>query len=562
VSANVRTQGAHAVDTFLVLESASGRPVPPERHSALRATLERLLSAGALPLEGDDEEPALRAGDAASRAAHALTAEQWEIARDALTVDERAPPLGRGTFGEVRAGVWRGTAVAVKRLRQQNASAAALELFRRELAVVHLLAHPNVVQFLGAVTLDAPLCIVTELLRAGSLADALDARGPANPPPLGRAVAWALDCARGMRYLHERRPTAVIHRDLKPANLLLDDTGRLKIGDFGLSKATISLRTASAGGGGSGGSGDGGGAAAAALPVVSRQTCGSWLYTAPEVVRGEPYTARVDVFAFAMILFELLTGEIPYQGVSEQAATDALAAGRRPRVERLGGGGGGALPGALPALVERCWAAAPHARPAFADVADALHGVATTLPASAFVDLRGGGGGGRSSFVSGDHHTGGATDGDDESLLRLWGDAARRTLRGALRALTSASAAASKLATAGAHRAATSASASASPSSAAAAAAPAPAADPFAWPRKGPRLPTPMPGALLRARPPPPPVRLPPRAPPPAGAAFSAPPGAAAPRRWLPLRSPLAPSLLDAFNVAAAVPRFAPLDVR
>jgi serine/threonine protein kinase len=552
VSANVRTQGAHAVDTFVVLESGTGRPLPLERHAALRTTLERVLCAGALPLEGDDEEPALRAGDAASRAAHALTAEQWEIARDALAVDERAPALGRGTFGEVRAGVWRGTAVAVKRLRQQKASAAALELFRRELAVYHLLAHPNIVQFLGAVTLSAPLCIVTELLRAGSLADALDARGPANPPPLGRAVGWALDCAKGMRYLHERRPTAVIHRDLKPANLLLDDIGRLKIGDFGLSKATW-RSAASAGCAGSGGGGDGAAGAAAALPVVSRQTCGSWLYTAPEVVRGEPYTARVDVFAFAMILFELLTGELPYQGWSEQAATDALADGRRPRVERLGGGGGGgggALPPALPALVERCWAAEPHVRPAFADVADVLHAVAQALPQSAYVDHRGGGGGGgRGGGGHASSRVGTGSEADDESLLQLWGDAARRTLQGALRALASASIAATRMASSSAHR--VGASSAASPP-----AAPAPAVDPFAWPRKAPRAPTPMPSALMRPKLPPSPLRPPPRAPLAAGAALTA-----APRRWLPLRSPLAPPLLDAFNLAAAVPR-APLDVR
>jgi hypothetical protein len=236
----VRTQGALAIDTFLVHEAGTGRQVsasrqpravrvsasrrltpPPaqvsaSRHAGIRAGLERLLLCGHMHLEGDDEEPALLAGDVASAAARALSAEQWEISRDALRIDD-ATVLGSGTFGQVHPGAWRGTAVAVKRLRAGVAcSAAALELFRRELAVYHLLAHPNVVQFLGAVTLEAPLCIVTELMPGGSLADVLDARGPGNPPPLGRACAWALDCARGMRYLHERRPTQVIHRDLKP----------------------------------------------------------------------------------------------------------------------------------------------------------------------------------------------------------------------------------------------------------------------------------------------------------------------------------------------------------
>ncbi len=519
ISANVRTQGAHAVDTFLVLDTATARVVPQARHEELRSGLQLLLASGGRPprLEGDDEEE-LRAGCVASRTSAALTSEQWEIARDALSVDDALPPLGRGAFGEVRRGAWRGTSVAVKRLRPGVASSgAALELFRRELSVYHQLAHPNVVQFLGALTLEQPLCIVTELLPRGSLADCLDARGERNPPPLGRAAAWALDVARGMRYLHERRPTQIIHRDLKPANLLLDAAWRLKIGDFGLSKPTLAPpRRASVA--------DAAAAAARAdapPPVVSRVTCGSWLYTAPEVMRGEPYTARVDVFAFAMVLFELLTGALPYQGVPAEAATAALAAGRRPDAS-LASGCSSSAPPALPALVQRCWAAAPSARPSFADVASALEDALAAMPPSAFAEGGGGGGGGgggsgvRRIALTLSAALPPLDEEEEDAQHRSWVAAAWRVLRRALRAASGSGAVTPR------------ASSSRRPGSAHGAASL----------RKPPRSPTPLPRALLGLPPPPPPPppRLPPRPPPPT----------------LP---PLAPPLQDAYNAAAAVPR-------
>lgn len=85
--------------------------------------------------------------------------------RDALTLEPGpAGLLGKGTFGEVRRGTWRGCDVAIKTLRSGLApDSPAVALFRREVAIYHTLAHPNVTQFLGAVTRDAPLMLVAEL---------------------------------------------------------------------------------------------------------------------------------------------------------------------------------------------------------------------------------------------------------------------------------------------------------------------------------------------------------------------------------------------------------------
>ena len=155
----------------------------------LKESLEKLCGAVS---ESDGWELNQHLGDTSTLRAHMMTREQWEIDRSALVIHEHGC-LGRGSFGEVHRGSWRGTEVAVKRLREDMANERELLEFRRELAIVNHLAHPNIVQFLGAVTNSMPLCIVTEFMPGGSLADVLAARPEGDPLPLGKALRWALD---------------------------------------------------------------------------------------------------------------------------------------------------------------------------------------------------------------------------------------------------------------------------------------------------------------------------------------------------------------------------------
>jgi len=328
----------------------------------LKGSLERLV--GALPNEtqADGWELNQHLGDTSTLRAHMMTREQWEIDRSALEIYEHGC-LGRGSFGEVHRGSWRGTEVAVKRLREDMANERELLEFRRELAIVNHLAHPNIVQFLGAVTNSMPLCIVTEFMPGGNLADLLTARGEDKPFPLGKALTWAMDCTKGMRYLHERRPTMIIHRDLKPENLLIDAAGRIKITDFGLSKSAMQLR--------------GERSAGSEQQTVSRTTCGTWLYTAPEVFKKEPYTAKVDQFAFAMILFELQQGTPPFRSIPAEDATVQLALGQRPQFKRE------SVP-ELQELIERCWHQDPGVRPSFSEIQRTLETVLSRLLPSDF----------------------------------------------------------------------------------------------------------------------------------------------------------------------------------
>ena len=151
--------------------------------------------------------------------------------------------LGEGAFGTVHRARWRGTTVAVKTLKRlQNATAdkVALAEFRTELAMIQHLHHPHIVQFLGVMSSpeDGAPMLVTEYMEQGSLADWFR-----RPSPMSdlQALDMCLDCCRGMTYLHGRNPNPVLHRDLKPNNLMITRGGRLKIGDFGLSK-TLSVR--------------------------------------------------------------------------------------------------------------------------------------------------------------------------------------------------------------------------------------------------------------------------------------------------------------------------------
>ncbi|EPS58776.1 hypothetical protein M569_16037, partial [Genlisea aurea] len=187
--------------------------------------------------------------------------------------------ITKGTFKVVK---WRGIQVAVKTFVEGIGDEDKLRAFRDELALLQKLRHPNVVQFLGAVTQSSPMMIVTEYLPKGDLHEYLKSKGALKP---ATALRFAMDIARGMNYLHEHKPEAVIHRDLEPSNILRDDSGHLKVADFGVSKL---------------------------LEVADRVkedkifTCQdtSCRYVAPEVYKNEEYDTKVDVFSFGLILQE------------------------------------------------------------------------------------------------------------------------------------------------------------------------------------------------------------------------------------------------------------------
>ncbi|RXH73364.1 hypothetical protein DVH24_013048 [Malus domestica] len=200
--------------------------------------------------------------------------------------------------------------------------------------------HKNVVQFIGACTKPPKLCIITEFLSGGSMYDFLHKqRGVLSLLSLLRV---AIDVSRGMNYLHQNN---IIHRDLKAANLLMDGTGVVKVADFGIARVR------------------------AESGVMTAET-GTYRWMAPEVIEHRPYNHKADVFSFGVVLWELLTGKLPYENLTPlQAAVGVVQKGLRPTIPSH-------TNPMLMELMERCWQQDPSLRPEFSEIVNMLQHLA------------------------------------------------------------------------------------------------------------------------------------------------------------------------------------------
>ncbi|XP_073006619.1 serine/threonine-protein kinase 12-like isoform X1 [Typha latifolia] len=250
------------------------------------------------------------------------------------------------TKGTYRIATWRGSQVAVKKLDEDAIiDEDKVRAFRDELALLQQIRHPNVVQFLGAVTQSSPMMIVTEFLPKGDLRALLDCKGALTPT---LAVRYALDIARGVNYLHEHKPQ-IIHRDLEPSNILQDDSGHLKVADFGVSKYLKTAKTVRED-----------------RPLSCQDT--ACRYVAPEVFQNKEYDAKVDVFSFSLILQEMIEGCLPYSQMPDAEVPQIYASNERPPFrasQKLYSYG-------LKALIEECWSENPADRPPFTMIIDRL----------------------------------------------------------------------------------------------------------------------------------------------------------------------------------------------
>ena len=165
-----------------------------------------------------------------------------------------------------------------------------------------------------------------------------------------RALRWATEIARGMAYLHSCKPP-VLHRDLKPGNLLLDGSGSCRISDFGLATFRADNRASSP----DGGPGE-------SFSDLTGAT-GSYRFMAPEVALSKPYGRPVDVYSFAMILYNVYDSVAPWYGETGKAAAKHAIRGERPPIPRD-------WDSKIGELLRLCWAHEPFERPSFAAVLD------------------------------------------------------------------------------------------------------------------------------------------------------------------------------------------------
>ncbi|XP_053122986.1 mitogen-activated protein kinase kinase kinase 10 isoform X2 [Hemicordylus capensis] len=267
-----------------------------------------------------------------------------EISFQELQLDEI---IGVGGFGKVYKGVWRREEVAVKAARQDPDEdiAVTAENVRQEARLFAMLRHPNIIA-LKAMCLSPPhLCLVMEYARGGALNRAL--AGKKVPPHV--LVNWAVQIARGMNYLHNEAIVPIIHRDLKSINILIlerienneDLSGRtLKITDFGLAREWHKTTKMSA--------------------------AGTYAWMAPEVIKLSLFSKSSDVWSFGVLLWELLTGEVPYREI------DVLAVAYGVAMNKLTLPIPSTCPEPFARLLEGCWSPDPHARPGFGSILQQL----------------------------------------------------------------------------------------------------------------------------------------------------------------------------------------------
>eukprot|EP00826_Nyctotherus_ovalis_P030963 TRINITY_DN2472_c0_g1_i1.p1 TRINITY_DN2472_c0_g1~~TRINITY_DN2472_c0_g1_i1.p1 ORF type:complete len:602 (+),score=139.84 TRINITY_DN2472_c0_g1_i1:88-1893(+) len=229
--------------------------------------------------------------------------QEAELAGESLFIDMREVKfeelIGAGASAEVYKGVYRTVEVAIKKLKLGNKNANLVKEFKREVAVLSKLRHPNLVLFMGAGRLsEGNMCILTEYCKGGNLFKLLHQSTDIQ-------LSWkqrckiALDIAKGMSFLHSCKPP-FIHRDLKSLNLLLTEPVRsaadyinVKVTDFGLTRHQIQNQymTANAG-------------------------TNHWM--APEICVYPTYTVKADVYSFGIVLWEIITRDLPYRNLPVQ----------------------------------------------------------------------------------------------------------------------------------------------------------------------------------------------------------------------------------------------------
>ncbi|XP_021292125.1 serine/threonine-protein kinase HT1-like [Herrania umbratica] len=315
----------------------------------------------------DDDDGKLKlAPSSTNKAATFVNKErqEWEIDPSKLIIKT---VIARGTFGTVHRGIYDSHDVAVKLLdwgeeghRTEAEIASLRAAFSQEVSVWHKLEHPNVTKFIGATMGSSGLqiqtengqmgmptsvcCVVVEYLPGGALKSYL-IKNRRRKLAFKVVVQLALDLARGLSYLHSQK---IVHRDVKTENMLLDKTRTVKIADFGVARVEASN------------------------PNDMTGETGTLGYMAPEVLNGNPYNRKCDVYSFGICLWEIYCCDMPYPDLSFSEVTSAVVRQNlRPEIPRC-------CPSSLANVMKRCWDANPDKRPEMDEVVSMLEAIDTS----------------------------------------------------------------------------------------------------------------------------------------------------------------------------------------
>uniref|UniRef100_A0A8C5I0X0 Mitogen-activated protein kinase kinase kinase 12 n=1 Tax=Gouania willdenowi TaxID=441366 RepID=A0A8C5I0X0_GOUWI len=245
--------------------------------------------------------------------------ESWEIPFEEISDLEW---VGSGAQGAVFLGKFHGEDVAVKKVR---------DIKETEIKHLRKLKHPNIITFKGVCTQAPCYCILMEYCAQGQLYEVLRAGRKITPSLM---VDWSMGIAGGMNYLHLHK---IIHRDLKSPNMLITHDDLVKISDFGTSKELSDKST-------------------------KMSFAGTVAWMAPEVIRNEPVSEKVDIWSFGVVLWEMLTGEVPYKDVDSSAIIWGVGNNslQLPVPE--------SCPDGFKILLRQCWNCKPRNRPSFRQI--------------------------------------------------------------------------------------------------------------------------------------------------------------------------------------------------
>src|SRR4030088_1506688 len=181
--------------------------------------------------------------------------------------------------------------VAIKLMNREVASDSdQLERFRREARAVAQLSHPHVVGVIDAGEDAGSPYIVLEYVEGETLKERIRRQGRLS---IAESVAYAIEIARALGVAHARH---IVHRDVKPQNVLIDEEGSAKVTDFGIAR-TLEEEGLTADG----------------------RVLGTTDYVSPEQALGQPVTGQSDLYSLGVVLYEMLTGEVPFKGENQVA---------------------------------------------------------------------------------------------------------------------------------------------------------------------------------------------------------------------------------------------------
>lgn len=269
--------------------------------------------------------------------------EFWSWDRNDFEMESE--PFGKGAGGEVFRARFREMEIVAKTLGKLSVGPEQLTDIANEIMLMASIRHPHIVSFYGACFQVSPPVMLIEYCPVGNLEmRILKAYNPDQPKRLSSAqkLKYTHQIALAMTFLH-RFHVPITHRDLKPGNILITANDDIKVTDFGLAKFTPTEATTKG------------------HYSMTGET-GSYRFMAPEVFEHKPYDRKVDVYAFAMILYWLYMGVRPFvhhrDGVE---AVKASARGQRPIIN--------IKESKIEALIKLCWEHNPDLRPEFAAIA-------------------------------------------------------------------------------------------------------------------------------------------------------------------------------------------------